>query len=100
MALVGSGRAMVPLAVSSTGDSLGSRRLSGSTKLHMRFEKDDVKSVVPSADLRVVSVKDAKGYIHKRIPLYALKERASVMSLISLGRWRSIWIACRSHDAD
>lgn len=51
MALDGSGRARVLVAVSSAGDSRGSRRVSGSTKVHMRLEKDDVKRVVPSADL-------------------------------------------------
>jgi hypothetical protein len=56
MALVGSGRARVLWAVSSTGDCRGSRRLSGSTKVQIRFEKEDVKRVVPSADLAVVNL--------------------------------------------
>jgi hypothetical protein len=56
MALVGSGRARVLWAVSSTGDCRGSRRLSGRTKVQMRFEKEDVKRAVPSADLTAVSL--------------------------------------------
>jgi hypothetical protein len=51
MALVGSGRARVLWAVSPRGDCRGSRRVSGRTKVQMRLEKDDVKRVVPSADL-------------------------------------------------
>lgn len=55
MALVGSGRARVLWGVSSTGDSRCSRRDSGRTKVQMRLEKEDVKRVVPSADLGSVS---------------------------------------------
>jgi hypothetical protein len=51
MALVGSGRARVLWAMSSTGDWRGWRRVSGRTKVHIRLEKDEVKRVVPSADL-------------------------------------------------
>lgn len=60
MALVGSGRASVLLAVSSIGDCRGSSRVSGKTNVHMRLEKDDVKRVVPSADLEVVSAELSK----------------------------------------
>ncbi len=55
MALVGSGRARVLVGVSSRGDSRGWRRVSGRTKVQIRLEKEEVKRVVPSADLGVVS---------------------------------------------
>ena len=51
MALVGSGRARVLCGVRVTGDCRGSRSVSGRTKVQMRFEDDEVKRVVPSADL-------------------------------------------------
>lgn len=51
MALVGSGRVSVEYEVSVNGASRGSRRVSGRTKVQIRFEEDEVKRVVPSADL-------------------------------------------------
>lgn len=43
------------VGVSSRGDSRGWRRVSGRTKVQIRLEKEEVKRVVPSADLGVVS---------------------------------------------
>lgn len=51
MALLGSGRARVACGASVTGDCRGSRRVSGRAKVQMRFEEEEVKRVVPSADL-------------------------------------------------
>lgn len=56
MAAVGSGRTSVPWADRLSVSSRGERRSSGSTKVPIRFSDDEVKMVVPSADLGALCV--------------------------------------------